>query len=139
MTKWLYFVGRPYPHAPKLPAFKAGEYKLGLFLDKDVRIKNLAGYDKILPVDFSSRESILKGLESQQLSVDGLICTYENYVTAKSILAEHFLVASISANSAHLSTDKYLMRQAFQRFDPSITPRFGVADSLKEAIKVAND
>lgn len=137
MPKYIYFVGRPYPHIKELAVAQSHNYKIGLFLDKNVPLRNRDIYDSVIEVDFSSSEAMLAGLTGKDLLVDGLICTYENYIVARSRLAEHFKVAAPSLASAKMSTDKYLMRQAFIKTDPLITPGFGLVSSEEETIELA--
>jgi hypothetical protein len=135
MSKWIFFVGKPYPRAYQLPAF--GDYKLGVLLDRNIKLSNHTSYDQIIEVDFSSRKTITEGLAGLSIRIDGLVCTYENYILAKSQIAEILKLPSLSIISAEASTDKLLMRQAFQSYDPSITPRFGVVKSRDEAKTLA--
>lgn len=137
MPDYIYFVGKAYPHLEALDSIRSQGYKIGLFLDKTVKLRNREAYDRIVETDFSSPEAMFTSLEGKNLPVKGLVCTYENYIVAKSRLAEHFKVAAPSLVSAQMSTDKYLMRQAFKQTDPSITPDFGLVSSEEEVLELA--
>lgn len=137
MLGYIYFVGKAYPYLEALDSIRSRGYKIGLFLDKAIKLRHPGAYDSVVEVDFSSPEAMFASLEGKNLSVAGLVCTYENYILAKSHLAKHFKVAAPSLSSAEMSTDKYLMRQAFKRTDPSITPGFGLVSSEEEALELA--
>jgi biotin carboxylase len=138
MAKCIYFVGKPYPKAFGLDVFKGDDYKVGVILDKNVRLKNKDRYDNVVEIDFSSEQAILAGLAGRNLEADGLVCTYENYILAKSQIASVLKLPSPSIHSAEISTDKYQMRQAFLKADPTITPNFGTAESEDEAIRISS-
>jgi biotin carboxylase len=137
MAKWIYFVGKPYPRAFDLDIFKRGEYKIGVILDKNLNLKNKGRYDRVIEVDFTSEKTLLNGLSGHNLQADGLICTYENYILAKAQIAKALKLPSQSVNSAEMSTDKYLMRRAFLKAEPSITPGFALVTSKDQALKAA--
>lgn len=129
-------MGRPYPKAYDLPAFSG--YKLGVLLDKNVRLPNRDRYDEIIEVDFSSPKNYLESVTKQNLKIDGLVCTYENYILAKSQIAAALKLPAPSVASAKMCTDKLLMRQAFQRADPAITPQFAAVRTKQEALQIAS-
>lgn len=135
MIKTIFFVGRPYPKAYALPAF--GGYKLGVLLDKNIALPNRDKYDEVIEVDFSSPKSFLDPITERGSPIDGLVCTYENYILAKSQIAAALRLPAQSIASAKMSTDKLLMRQAFQSADPEITPRFGAVQTKEDALRLA--
>jgi biotin carboxylase len=137
MAKTIFFVGRPYPKAYALPAF--GGYKLGILLDKNITVPDLDKYDEVIEVDFSSPKSFLGPLVERGARIDGLVCTYENYILAKSRIAAALGLPAPSIGSAEKCTDKLLMRQAFQLADPEITPRFGAVQTEEEALRLAEE
>src|SRR5579862_6661049 len=137
MAKLIYFVGKPYPKAFDLDVFKRSGYKFGVILDKNVNLKDRDRYHNVVEADFSSEGALLADLADHNLEADGLICTYENYVLAKSQIAAALRLPAPSIHSAEISTDKYLMRQAFLNADPSITPGFGLAESEDEVRAIA--
>lgn len=134
MPRYIYFVGKPYPHTKALDTIRGSGYKIGLFLDKNVNLRNRGKYDSVIELDFSTPETMMGNLAGKNIRIDGLVCTYENYIVAKSRLAEHFKVAAPSLASAQASTDKLLMRQAFMHADPAMTPNFGLASSENELL-----
>lgn len=136
MSKWIFFVGKPYPQAYKLEVFQSSDYKIGVFVDKNLKLSHRENYDKVIEVDFLSEET-LSNTVPQNIQVDGLVSTYENYVVAKSRLAQMFDVPSPSIESATKSTDKYLMRLAFEQEDPTINPRFELVSSKAVLIESA--
>jgi S-sulfo-L-cysteine synthase (3-phospho-L-serine-dependent) len=138
MQGYIYFVGKAYPLPEAIADCRRLGYKIGLFLDKNITLKNPGDYDSVIEVDFSSTQAILDSVDLHSIEVSGLVCTYENYLVGKSILAEHFKIAAPSVASARMCTDKYLMRQAFMQADPDITPLFGLISSQDEILKLAN-
>lgn len=137
MAKHIYFVGRPYPQLESLSLMQNPGYKIGLLKDIKLNLRKSQLFDTIVEVDFSSPQAMFASLHGKNLVIDGLVCTYENYIVAKSQLAKHFGVVAQSVESAQMNTDKYLMRQAFERTDPSITPGFGLADTEATALELA--
>jgi len=137
MSKFIFFVGKPYPYAEAINIIRDKGFKVGLFLDENVGLKRPERYDTIVKADFSSQENLIQSIAGQNLDVAGLVCTYENYIVAKAYLADFFKVPSLNVKSAMMSTDKFLMRQAFLEANPEITPAFGLVSSPQEAIKVA--
>lgn len=130
--KFLYFVGKPYISKTLLTVARKNNYKLGVFHDSSLPLPASEQIERIIPLDFSSPETLLSGLSDADLQVDGLLCTYENYIVAKAILAQHFGAAGPTLTSAEASTDKYLMRQAFMAYDPTISPQFRLIHSRDE-------
>jgi biotin carboxylase len=125
MKKFIYLVGKPYPQSASVNRIRELGYSVGIFLDTNVQLKHPDLYDRVILLDFSSYKDIPRQLQNiKDLRVDGLICIYENYVLAKSVLGNMFNLPVPSIESAQLCTDKYLMRQAFMGVDSSITPRY---------------
>lgn len=139
MKKNIFFVGRPYPYPSVIEALRRQGYGIGIFLDNTITIKNAALFDQVIKTDFSNPRSLIKSVSDAAGMVDGLLCTYENYIVAKSLLADHFKVASLDYESALKCTDKYLMRQAFLKTDRTITPKFGLVNQLEDALEIAGD
>lgn len=137
MDKYIFAIGKPYPQPEALSAIRRLGYKAGLFLDKNVNSKRSGDYDKVVELDFSSFDTLAATLPNESLKVAGLICSYENYLLAKSWLGQHFDVGAPSLEAAKACTDKYLMRQAFMNKNSRITPNFGVATNEDEVIAVA--
>ena len=136
---YIYVVGKPDPTSSIVEAIHQLGYGAGLLLDSQVTTKHAEAFDRVVRVDFSSIESELERLDALDLQVAGLQCTYENYVIAKSKLGQHFNIPSSSLESASQSTDKHLMRRAFELKDPTITPTFQIIDTVDQALSFAND
>src|SRR5581483_5254029 len=135
MSRYIYFVGKPYPIKDALEKVRKQGYKIGLFLDINTTVRNRNSYDNIVEVNYSSSQAIKDSLRGKKLTVNGLICTYENYILAKSHLANYFNLPAQSLSSAQMSTDKYIMRQAFKQVDPNITPEFKLVSNEQEALE----
>ncbi|MEJ0072532.1 MAG: ATP-grasp domain-containing protein [Candidatus Saccharibacteria bacterium] len=136
MHKYIFIVGKPDPFSASAHAIREAGFSVGVFLDKLVTLKNPSDYDAVVPVDFSDPVS-LDTLAIPDLSIAGLVCTYENYILAKARLAEKLQLPGISPESALLCTDKMLMRQAFADYDESLSPAFGEIASVEEATRFA--
>ncbi len=133
MTKpCIYFVGKPYPHFRAHELIKKLGFGVGILHDKNVPLNKPENYDDIIEVDFSSNQSVIDSLPAHSSSIKGLVCTYENYIIAKALLGDYLGLPSITMESAEISTDKYLMRQAFMKANTSISPNFGLANDLSE-------
>jgi hypothetical protein len=129
--KTVFYVGKAYPHRAALERIKSQGYGLGLLHDDHNVIKNRDMFDHVVPLDFSSEDSFIASLRTltDLPKIDGLLCSYENYIVFKSIAADILSLPAMSLEAARASTDKFMMRQRFLDYDPSITPRFVRVDS----------
>jgi hypothetical protein len=135
--KYIYVVGKPDVN-PSLRKFvnKLG-FKLGILVDANINLRNSESFDRIEHVQYEDIDSEISRLASSNLSVAGLLCTFENYIVAKAKLSAQFGVPSISVNAAQIATDKSLMRQAFLAADRSITPEFATIENIDQALAFA--
>lgn len=136
---YIYIVGQPDPQAGTLAAIRKLGYKAGILADSHLHLEHSERYDRVEMVNFAQLDEEIERLEAADLSIAGLVCTYENYVVSKAKLAEHFNVPGISVESARLSTDKALMREAFIASDPSISPRFTTIQTVDDGLAFANE
>ncbi|RYF29524.1 MAG: ATP-grasp domain-containing protein [Chloroflexi bacterium] len=134
---YIYIVGKPDSKSTAPAIIRSLGYYVGILQDKKIHIANPSDYDRIEHVDFEKLDEELARLDSLNLNVRGLICTFENYVIAKAKLGHHFNVPAPSIESAELSTDKALMRRAFLDTDTSISPNYASIDSLDQALQFA--
>jgi hypothetical protein len=137
--KIVFYVGKAYPHRANLERIKAAGYQLGIFRDPNATLKHEDMYDYIFPLDFSSEDNFVQSLSNvtDLPVIDGLLCSYENYIVFKSLAADILSVPSLSLESAQASTDKYAMRQKFLDYDPAITPRFSLVESEESLLTFA--
>lgn len=137
MNRFIYLVGKSDPHSESIQAIRRLGYCVGIFQDSNTTLKHPESYDNIIPIDFSKLDEEMTQLDIKRLTIDGLVCTFENYVIAKCKLAAYFKLPSSSVASAEMATDKYLMRQAFLKQDSSITPRFAIISNEKDVLDFA--
>lgn len=137
--KYIYIIGQPDPQVKFLESIHKLGYKAGVLLDTKSSPKNLDLYDHIERINFEDIDNEIARLKSQNFSISGVVCTYENYILAKAKIGEQFNLPAISIQSAQIATDKYLMRQAFLDKDPSITPNFKLITSVDEAVVFAEN
>jgi biotin carboxylase len=137
-SQFIYVVGQPDTTSSFVEAVHQAGYQAGILLDTQLSSKKLDAYDRIIPMNFDNVADELIRLDSLSLNMTGLVCTYENYIVAKATIGEHFKVATLSVESARLSTDKSLMRQAFLAHDTTISPDFSTVDSLQQALDFAS-
>lgn len=133
--KFIYIVGKPNSKANIKEAATKYGYKLGILSDEKLDLKNPEIYDRIEKVDFSDIDNELERLAQSNLNAAGLLCTYENYIIAKSKIGEYFNLPVQSVESAKLSTNKNLMRQAIIDYDPAISPQFSVINTTEQAVE----
>lgn len=138
MSRYIYYVGKPNPHIKAFDTIRSLGYHVGLFHDKNVTLKHPERFDKIIEVDFTSEATIKDSLSGTSPQVDGMLCTYENYIVAKAWIANIVGLSTLSVESAKMCTDKYLMRQAFMEADRAITPNFGLVRDQKELLTLAS-
>ena len=138
--KQLFFVGRAYPHKHVLLELQALGYELGIFHDSSKSLKHRELYAVIIELDFSSHEAFSQSLSSipSTLRPDGLLCTYENYISYKALLAQKLGLPGLSIDAAIACTDKYVMRSKFMSYDPSITPHFALVSSIDDLLVFAD-
>lgn len=133
-TSYVFCVGQP-GHGKKIIAsIRKSGYKAGLLMDIKKPCKYATEFDRVIKCDFSDMPKNLQVIDSANLSIVGLLCTYENYIVAKSQIAHHLGVPSLSETSAAACTDKVLMRAAFSRYNHSITPEFQEVQHYVEAV-----
>lgn len=131
--QYIYSIGKPDLGAGSIDRTHAAGYKAGLLLDISItRPKSADRYDRIELVDFEHLDTEIARLEHEDLSVAGLLCTYENYLIAKAKLGAFFEVPTISIESAKMSTDKFLMRRAFHAANPDLSPKFALISTKEE-------
>lgn len=132
--QFIYIIGQPDLKSGTVEAIHSLGYKAGLLRDNQLKETYDNIFDRVIDVNFSQLDielSRLSGLMDMQVA--GFLCTYENYITAKAKLGQHFHTPSLSIESAELCTDKSLMRQAFNNTDASISPAFTTIDSIAAA------
>lgn len=86
---------------------------------------------------FLSPQKIITAAEeiNSRRRVDGVIATYESYVTSASLLARHFNLPGLTEKAAQACTDKELMRQMFAKAPEKISPDFRVVSSQEELLQ----
>lgn len=130
--EFIFAVGRPDLGAQSVERIHSLGYKAGLFADSSRHIAHQNTYDLVIPFDFSDTEQSI-GTIPGGISIAGLICTYENYVPAKATIGERLGIPSLSVESAQLCTDKTLMRDAFNAYDPTLSPQYRQVQTLEDA------
>ncbi len=138
--KNLFYIGRAYPHRDVLLRLKSLGYSLGLLADPTRKLHNNRDlFDTVIELDFSSENAFRAAIRAASFpKIDGILCTYENYIVFKAILAEQLNLPSLTYESARACTDKYEMRNLFFESNPAITPEFSFADSEQAALDFAN-
>jgi biotin carboxylase len=135
---YLYIIGKSDPQSTTITAIKAAGYKVGILADSQLSLQHPELYDRIESVDYANIDAELPRLKALNLSILGLLCTYENYIVAKAKIGTYFNLPVQSIESAKLSTDKSLMREAFLTADRSISPDYRPVHNLREALEFAN-
>lgn len=135
----LYYIGKPYPHRNALLELKSLGYSLGLIVDSSHQTqKNIDLFDNILALDFSSETAFRRDIDSIKLPhIDGILCTYENYIVFKTIIAEKLGIPSLDYKSALACTDKYEMRKLFAAENQDLNPPFSLAETEANALLFA--
>lgn len=137
MNSYIFLVGKGDPQGTSIQAIRRAGYRVGLFLDSLKSVKNPDDYDRIITMDFANLDTSIDDIERDDITIEGLLCTYENYIVAKAKLAKKLALPSLSVAAAEASTDKNLMRSAFTSFDPSISPQFRLIQSESELLDFA--
>jgi biotin carboxylase len=138
-TSYIYVVGQPDPNSGVVDSIHKAGHQAGILIDVRIKKRNLDMYDRVVEVDYYKISDELQRLETLELNIAGLVCTYENYIVAKAKLGEHFIVPAPSLESARLATDKSLMRRAFLDADRTISPDFTTVDTLEQALEFARN
>lgn len=87
--------------------------------------------------DFSTRESIIKAVDTIKRKIDGVVCTYENYALPAAWVAEHLSLPGMPIDSMEACTDKFLMRQRFALSPEKISPDFELVNNEEDVINFA--
>jgi len=127
----IWFVGQGSRHYANY--FAAHNLKYGLFTDKD-RPVSAASSIPVIPVDFTSQESILASLPRRPKDLDGVITIYETYVYGAAVITRHFGLPGMTPQAAKTCSDKILMRQKFLDYQPAITPGFASVQSWSDVL-----
>lgn len=103
-------------------------------------MKNEEVFEYVITLDFSSEDNFKKTLsETRDLpNIDGLLCSYENYIVFKSLAADILSLPALSVEAARACTDKYDMRTRFMQYNPGITPEFIFIDSRDRLLEFAH-
>lgn len=136
--QYIYIVGKPDTHFELLESIHSMGFRAGVLIDSELTLVQPERYDRVERVNFSNIDSELVRLDGLDLSMSGVICTYENYIIAKSKIGNFFNVPAPSLLSAQLTTDKALMRKAFLEADRTISPEYSAVDTVEQAISFAN-
>lgn len=137
MDTYVFIVGKSDPSCESIDAIRALGYRVGIFYDALTPPKDTSIFDKVIPVDFSQLDTTLTTIIPGDIHIAGLQCTYENYIIAKAKIGEYLHLPTISIESAKISTDKFLMRQAFANNCPEFSPRFSLVTTIDEVIAFA--
>lgn len=87
------------------------------------------GLKRRILCDFSSKQSILKAVDSITKRINGVIVVYENYVLPAAWIAEHLSLPGLPPDAAEACTDKWIMRQKFAAAPEKISPEFALIRS----------
>lgn len=124
-------------HKPTLPALKAHAEKTGnalqpvVVIDKNIEhyILKLNDQDHlksdvtVISADFNSPADLRRALKPYQNTAVALISQYENSITEYKKLIPYLPhLPAPTETSLEWSTDKKLMREAFNAYDPSLSP-----------------
>ncbi len=94
-------------------------------------------HKKRVVCDFSSKDSVIKTVDSIKQKITGAICIYENYILPTSWIVEHLGIPGLPIKAAEACTDKYLMRSLFAQAPEKISPGFAEVDSWQDCKKFA--
>ncbi len=88
---------------------------------------------------FQNRADYLKAVDSVQAKtpINATITTYESYVVANAIIANHLGLPGITEEAAIACTDKEVMRSKFALSGEKVSPDFHVAESRDSLIEFA--
>lgn len=91
--------------------------------------------------DFSSEDRIRDALIEllRRFKVDGIITTYEKYVTPAAFIAKELKLPGIPLSAAAACTDKEIMRQLFSNAHIKISPDYQVVSSLQDLLHFAKN
>ncbi|HSW74817.1 MAG TPA: ATP-grasp domain-containing protein [Candidatus Saccharimonadales bacterium] len=78
--------------------------------------------------DFSDMSGVLKAVDEivATKTIDGVFCTYEQFIGAASEIAHHLGLPALPKEAAVACTDKFVMRTQFAKAPEKISPEFAV-------------
>lgn len=132
MQEYIFLVGKSDPLDASLKAIRRSGYKVGIFQDTSLILRDASRYDKVIPMDFT-QPSLIEHLALVDVPIAGLLTSYENYIPAKALIGGHLGLPVLSQAAGQRCTDKLLMRQAFAAHDPTLSPAFQEIASVTDA------
>lgn len=101
----------------------------GIFWDAELPLPNNI-HTTVIELDFKDTALSNQLDAHKELDVSAVIVAgYENYVLAAAYIAKYFNIPGPSPAAAIAATDKAVMRQAFLRYNPALTPAFAAVSS----------
>lgn len=133
MQKYIFIVGKSDPLGATVQAIRHAGYKVGVFQDISIPVRDTSLFDKVVPSDFNT-SNIFDYSAIGDIPIAGLLTSYENYIPAKALIGSKLELPVLSHEAAHRCTDKLRMRQAFATYDPELSPAFQEIQSVDAAL-----
>lgn len=124
------FVGKPFKDF--LNWLQDHGYEVHLYQDKRESYPAVEGFLETKKLDFSSEETLKADVSLISEKPQCLVCTYENAVPQKALLAKVLGLPGPTPQAALIATDKFEMRTCFQKFCPQFSPQFALVTNWEE-------
>lgn len=92
---------------------------------------------ELIQVDFANFEAVKSAAIGLQPSA--ILTDYEHYIQTAARLNHELGLPGVPLEVAHICTNKNLMRQAFAKNDPEISPPFRRVETIEDALEFADE
>lgn len=130
MNKRIGLIGIPFPLL--IDYLLENNYMPVALIDKDNPSEFPSEISEQYTLSLQNRNELLADPQIHNLHLDGIICSFENYILSKSWLAEALNLPGLSRIAAEISTDKQLMRKAFAEHCPQFSPAFAEVEHIED-------
>lgn len=107
------------------------------FLDETKKNVSYGNLDpsKVEYVDFEDFDALVERSRPYKDTLEAFLCVYDRYVLTLSRLAEALGVPGINKEAALGGTDKFYMREEFEKYDTNLNPDFAEISSEESLVE----
>lgn len=107
-------------------------YDVYLLKDSTLPEKEYRDLVDIYKVDYQNKDAFISSIKNIEVIPDAILCLYENYIPSKAWAGEYYNLGILTEEAAIAATNKLVMRESFQNYDPTITPAYINAKSFED-------
>ena len=126
----VFFVGKAYLHF--LDWLLEENYTVYHLFDQKEKYDLDRYFVDSFPLDLSTEQSFKAGLAAIPVKPDLILNCTDNSMRLKARICQYYQLPGPTTESATVSSDKFLMRQAFQKYCPTYSPQFAQVNSWSD-------